>query len=228
MNIKMGHRAKHLTNAERQSAKQEGVHKGSSTPSAKLTRATLDHARYLSRRTRKEANHPSIESSLQPAKLLALLPLDSEIEHLASVPLPDSHPLFREALRKADALDESDLGRWKVEPPFFEDDDASDPYSHQYLHFTQSLASVLHGVRLRKQNERDVERRTYFKMSGKEAAVRVLRAEVADLLTGWERVKAICTYYNAYHNSRECSMYQHFIQWQARTIYHLYHMKFLE
>ncbi|KAJ7684054.1 hypothetical protein B0H17DRAFT_1137444 [Mycena rosella] len=188
MNIKMGRRAKHLTNVERQSAKREGVHKGSSTPSAKLARATLDHARYLSRSTQKEANHPSIESSLQPAKLLGLPPLDSEIEHLASVPLPDNHPLFREALRKANALDESDLGRWKVEPLFFEDDDTSNPYSDQYPHFTQSLASVLHGVRLREQNEWDVECHTYFKMSGKETAVRVLRAKVADLLAGWERV----------------------------------------
>lgn len=151
-----------------------------------------------------------------------------EIQQLANAPLPETRPFFREALRKADALDESDLGRWKTEPPFVKDDDTSNPYSDQYLHFTQSLASVLHSVRLRKQNQRDAKHRTEFETNGKEAAVVALRAEVTDLPSGWERVKALRTHYNAYHNSREYSMYQHYIQWQVRTIYHLYHMKFFE
>ncbi|KAJ7688610.1 hypothetical protein B0H17DRAFT_1135576 [Mycena rosella] len=134
MTIEMGCHAKHLTNAERASAKPE----------------------------------------------------DSEIEHFSLIPLPNNHPLFCEALRKADALDESDLGRWKAEPLFVDDDDTSNPHSDQYLHFTQSLASVLHGVWLHDQNQRDAKHRNEFKTNGK-AAMAVLRPEVVDFLSGWER-----------------------------------------
>ncbi|KAJ7660630.1 hypothetical protein B0H17DRAFT_1144882 [Mycena rosella] len=78
----------------------------------------------------------------------------SKIECFALVPLPKNHPLFCEALTKADdALDESDLGRWKAEPLFFEDDNTSAPHSDWYLHFTQSLVSVLHSVRLHDNNQ---------------------------------------------------------------------------
>jgi hypothetical protein len=33
--------------------------------------------------------------------------------------------------------------------------------------------------------------------------------------------------YHPFHQSREHLMLQHYIQWQARTIYHLYHLEFL-
>jgi hypothetical protein len=33
--------------------------------------------------------------------------------------------------------------------------------------------------------------------------------------------------YHPFHQSREHLMLQHYIQWQACTIYHLYHLEFL-
>ncbi|KAJ7670306.1 hypothetical protein B0H17DRAFT_1141898 [Mycena rosella] len=155
---------------------------------AKLSRATIAHARYLSWSTRKEVKHTSIESSLQPASLLGLLLLDSEIERFALVPLPNNHPLFCEALTKADdALDESDLGHWKAEPLFVEDDDTFAPHSDWYLHFTQSLAIVLHSVQLHDNNQRDGKHHNELKTNGK-AVIAALRGEIIDLLSGWEQV----------------------------------------
>jgi hypothetical protein len=53
-----------------------------------------------------------------------------------------------------------------------------------------------------------------------------LREEVAALLLGWKRVKSLGIY-NEVHHPREYAMLQHYIQWQARTIYHLYYLGFL-
>ncbi|KAJ6533960.1 hypothetical protein DFH09DRAFT_1092126 [Mycena vulgaris] len=223
----MGRRAKHLTTAERALANRDSVLKYSGTSGRKTTRAAADHARYLSQSTRRELKHPS--SSLFPLALsvLCLPPLDLEINWLYHTSLPESHPLFREALAKPDALDESDLHRWKAEPPFEEDNDASDPDSDAYHRFTQSLVDVLHGVRLREQNELDVQRRADFNVNGMTAGVTALREELETLLLSWERVKAL-NIYHEHHDSREFAMCRHYLQWQARTIYHLYHLKFLD
>ncbi|KAJ7083069.1 hypothetical protein B0H15DRAFT_802880 [Mycena belliarum] len=145
---------------------------------------------------------------------------------MGQLPLPEANSLFREALTKPGALDESDLHRWKVEPPFVEDEDTTDPFSERYLRFNQSLAYVLHGVRLREQNEQDTERRLQFSGDGSEAAKFKVCQEIDELLSGWRRVKAL-SIYHPFHHSREYTMQQHYLQWLARTIYHLYHLKFL-
>ncbi|KAJ7706757.1 hypothetical protein B0H17DRAFT_1125595 [Mycena rosella] len=223
----MGRRAKHLTSAEQASANRERVQKYSSTPSGKAARALARRTRYISHTTRKESKHPRDIPLPFPTSILGLPPLGIEIEQMYTIPLPEAHHFFRDALTKPGSLEESDLHRWKAEPPFFEDEDMTDPYSTNYLRFTDSLASVLHGVRLREQNKRDIERRVEFYRDGRPAALVRLRTEVADLLSGWERVKALDIYHE-YHNSREHTMHQHYLQWQARTIYHLYHLKFLD
>ncbi|KAJ7490763.1 hypothetical protein FB451DRAFT_1166091 [Mycena latifolia] len=102
----------------------------------------------------------------------------------------------------------------------------TDPYSDRYHRFTQNLASVLHGVRLREQRERDVLRRAEFTNNGTAAGMAALCEEVVYLLSSWERVKVL-DIYDQYHHSREYVMHQHYLQWQARTVYHLYHLKFL-
>ncbi|KAJ7637479.1 hypothetical protein B0H17DRAFT_1149459 [Mycena rosella] len=137
------------------------------------------------------------------------------------------HCFFQEALKKAHSLDESGLSWWKAEPPFVEDEDLTNPYSNNYFRFTEFLASVLHGVRLREQNEQDIARGAEFDRDGHAAVLVRLHGEVTDLLFQWERVKALEIYHD-YHNSREYTMHQHYLQWQAHTIYHLYHLKFLE
>ncbi|KAJ7820888.1 hypothetical protein B0H13DRAFT_1921095 [Mycena leptocephala] len=129
-----------------------------------------------------------------------------------------------------DTLDESDLPRWKKEPPFVEDDDSMDPYSSPYLAFTQNLITVMHGVRLREQNTCDAQRRADFLEKGCDAAMEELREEVLSLLKRWENVTRLWRedFYHPYHNSREHAMLNHYRQWLARTIFTLYYLKFMD
>lgn len=144
--------------------------------------------------------------------------------------LPLGAPLFKEALRSPDALDESDLARWKKEPPFVEDEDTTDPYSPAYLAFTKSLAEVLHGVRLREQNAHDVRLREAVLTKGRGSVMDKLQQEVATMWSCWERMEALLgeRRYDPYHQSREFTMLEHYVRWLARTIIHLTHLKFLE
>ncbi|KAJ7168056.1 hypothetical protein B0H12DRAFT_1083354 [Mycena haematopus] len=102
------------------------------------------------------------------------------------IPLPEDDPLYKAALSGAAWLDTSDLGRWKKAPPFEEDDDTSDPYSEAYLRFNKNLAAVLHGDRMRAQNECDAQRRVDFHGAGWKSAMDPLRKEVAQLLKDME------------------------------------------
>ncbi|KAJ6542922.1 hypothetical protein B0H19DRAFT_1076948 [Mycena capillaripes] len=154
----------------------------------------------------------------------------TEIQDLYDAPLLVHEPLFQEALRPPDALDKSDLSRWKKEPPFVEDEDSTDPYSDDYLAFTNSLVSVLHGVCLREQTTRDAQWRAEFLEKGWKTSMVELREEVCDLLGRWEMVLRLRRehFYHPYHDSREHAMLEHYLQWLARTIYSLYYLKFLE
>ncbi|KAJ7170349.1 hypothetical protein C8R43DRAFT_1120780 [Mycena crocata] len=161
-----------------------------------------------------------------PKSIPHLAPLPSFIHALCAEPLPVTAPLFCQALASATALDESDLSRWKKEPPFVEDDDNDDLHSEDYTRFTRSLTTVLHGVRMREQNETDIRRQLAFKKEGWDISIGKLRTEVIELLADWQRVVDL-DIYHGYHHPREWTMHRHYIQWQARTIYHLYHLKFL-
>ncbi|KAJ7881223.1 hypothetical protein B0H13DRAFT_2345210 [Mycena leptocephala] len=144
--------------------------------------------------------------------------------------LPHGAQLFEDALRSPDALDESELMRWKEEPPFVQDDDTTDPYSPAYLAFTKSLAEVLHGVRLREQNVRDIELREAVCTKGRGFVMRTLQPEISEMWIRWERTKGMLgeRKYHPYHQSREHTMLEHYLQWLARTICHLSALKFLE
>ncbi|KAJ7776657.1 hypothetical protein DFH07DRAFT_980918, partial [Mycena maculata] len=139
----------------------------------------------LHRRKGPQASLPSPPLSVPP-HIPRLPPLGAAIVEYSQLPLPD-HPLFHKALSKPGGLDLSDIARWKSEPPFEVDEDPNDLYSVAYFSFTQSLGFVLHGIRLREQKERDVQRRIEFE-EGKEEAMDGLRNEVSALLEGWERV----------------------------------------
>ncbi|KAJ7091548.1 hypothetical protein B0H15DRAFT_799982 [Mycena belliarum] len=155
-------------------------------------------------------------------------PIQRMVE-LYSQALPFDEPLFKEALRSPDALDESDLARWKEEPPFIEDNDTTDPFSTTYLAFTKSLGVVLHGIRLREQNTRDIELREAVATKGQDVVVAQLQQEVTGLWGSWERADALlrARKYHPYHHSREYMMLEHYLQWLARTIFHLTYLRFL-
>src|SRR5262245_15249721 len=82
-----------------------------------------DHSRRL-----QSDSHPITEL---PAALVAQ----------ALTKLPDSTPLFLEALQSADNLDESDLGRWDSRPPFTPQLAITDERSE--ARFTERLVEVM-------------------------------------------------------------------------------------
>jgi hypothetical protein len=165
-----------------------------------------------------------------PSVIPDLAAPNDEIRNLYNVPLPDHEPLFRDALRSADALDEDGLLRWKKEPPFVEDEDLTDPYSAEYLAFTHSLTVVMHGIRLREQKARDAQRKADFLEKGWNAGMEKLREEVRHLLERWEIVTRLSReqFYHPYHNSWEHAMLNHYRHWLTRTIFTLYYLKFMD
>ncbi|KAJ7738455.1 hypothetical protein DFH07DRAFT_778984 [Mycena maculata] len=122
-----------------------------------------------------------------PLQIPHLPPLGAAIDEHSQLPLPTDQPFFRDALLRSDRLDLSDIGRWKKEPPFEDDNDPAEPQSDAYRSYTRSLGFVLHGTRLREQHERDVQRWRKFKEGDLEEAMSGLRDEVRAMLEGWER-----------------------------------------
>ncbi|KAJ7922224.1 hypothetical protein B0H13DRAFT_2317664 [Mycena leptocephala] len=149
----MGRRAKYYSLAQQASASRKSSLKG------RITRAA-------SRHPAQRCKVPSAPPGTLPDLPVLPMPTAKMLE-LYDQALPHGAQLFEDALRSPDALDESELVRWKEEPPFVQDDDTTDPYSPAYLAFTKSLAEVLHGVRLREQNVRDIELREAVRTKGR-------------------------------------------------------------
>ncbi|KAJ7924774.1 hypothetical protein B0H13DRAFT_1863640 [Mycena leptocephala] len=159
----MGRRAKHLSLAQQASASRESSLKG------RIARAA--------------SRRPAQRRKVPPAPLGTLhdLPVLStpiptptaRMLELYDQALPHGVPLFEDALRSPDALDESDLMQWKEDPPFVEDDDTTDPYSPAYLAFTKLLAEVLHVVHTK----------------GREFVTRTLQPEICEMWTKWARAE---------------------------------------
>ncbi|KAJ6510780.1 hypothetical protein C8R45DRAFT_921495 [Mycena sanguinolenta] len=196
----MGRRCIYYTADERATARRQSDLKYSHSTHGKEVRAAAK-GRQQRRKVARVAPPTSI------SHIPGLPPLSSAVQALQEIPLPQENPLYQAALSGAAWLDLSDMGRWNKSPPFEEDGDNTDPYSDDYLRFNKNLAAVLHGVRMRAQTERDIQRRTDFHGRGRKHAMDQLRKEVVELLKELER---------------------HYIQWHGRMIYHLYHLKFLD
>ncbi|KAJ7854043.1 hypothetical protein B0H14DRAFT_3449831 [Mycena olivaceomarginata] len=211
----MGRRAKHLTQTDLALADQQSRRKYEATERAKQLRAAQDAATYRPQARRKEAA-PSV---------LNLPPLSSFLKARVREPLPTKSPLYLEALGGFIRPDlAGELERWRKEPPFALDT-SSAVSSTAYWFRTQDLEAVLHGVRMREQEEKILECQTQLESSGYEAGMEALRAEVVQLLADFERVSKL--EYHPYVYSREYAMWKHYITWQARTIHHLYYLEFV-
>jgi hypothetical protein len=81
---------------------------------------------------------------------------------------------------------------------------------------------------MREQNTADMLRRLKFKIRGWPACIEEVREEVSLLLAQWEHLMGSPEIYHEYHDPREYKMEQNYIQWLARTIYHLYYLQFLD
>ncbi|KAK6987580.1 hypothetical protein R3P38DRAFT_2805772 [Favolaschia claudopus] len=221
----MGRQPKYFSLDERKAGKRATDRRYIHSTHGKTVRSAYQQSSHRRKQRARRATTPPPDTP----DTLPLPPLSPSILESSRRPLPTDARLFAEALRSEDALDESDLGRWKREPPFEEDDDPTDPHSDSYLRFTKSLEEVLHGVRLRDQNQRDATLREGFMREGQDRMVVKLRDEVLGMLESWERVQKLKSegFYHIYHQSREYAMLEHYIHWLGRSICHLYHLKFL-
>ncbi|KAK7000544.1 hypothetical protein R3P38DRAFT_3327863 [Favolaschia claudopus] len=188
----MGRRAKYLSLDEKSSAKRESDLKYINSPHGKTVRTTYRESSQRRKQSR---------SKYENKTLLQLPPPIKTMLELYAKPLPTGSHLYKEALGSAVALDESDLARWKREPPFEQDDDRMDPHS-----LGHSLTR------------------------GRDDVLLLLREEVWEMLKSWERVQKILHegFYHPNHQPREYSMLEHYLQWLARTICHLYYHSFLD
>jgi len=158
-----------------------------------------------------------------PQTTLPGLTLPSDLIEQASLPLPESTPLFQRALISSDDLDESDLWRWKDGPPYVVDSGSTGTV--QELVYTERLGEVMHGIWLREQHEEDEVRRQHISQTNHTTAVESLCSEVAAMLEEWQSLTRFLECYSA--GAREMTMAHMYLQWQARRIYHLYHLDFM-
>jgi len=152
------------------------------------------------------------------------LSLPSDLVKQALLPLPETTDLFQRALASSDDLDESDLWRWKDGPPYVVDPGSTSTVSE--LYYTERLVEVMHGIWSREQHKDNEARRKQFLQTGHIAALESLHTEVVAMLDEWEVLTHFLKYYSA--GAREMTMAEVYVQWQARKIYHLYHLHFME
>ena len=84
---------------------------------------------------------------------------------------------------------------------------------------------VIHGVRLREQRKADVVRHSQYWEKDRSVALEGLALEVKALLEEWKTLVLFVHDYTA--GAREMTMAHIYLQWQARTIYHLYYLLFI-
>src|ERR1700733_10307696 len=142
---------------------------------------------------------------------------------MALLPLPESTFLFQEAPISPDNLDESDLWRWEGGPPYVVESKSTSTPSE--LHYTERLIEVVHGVRLREQRKADMVRRNEFLKKNRAVALEGLSVEITAMLEDWNILILFMQDYAA--GARELTMAHIYLQWQARTIYHMYNLLFL-
>jgi hypothetical protein len=150
-------------------------------------------------------------------------PLPTDLVIQAQLPLPESAPLFQEALRGSDGLDESDLYIWKDGPPYATNGKSTSTASEVY--YTERLVEVMHGVRLREQHEEDAARRDHFMQADRTLALGCITGQVTRIVEDWTRMREFVEDYNA--GFREMTMAELYLQWQARSAHHLNHLLFL-
>jgi hypothetical protein len=176
--------------------------------SGKAMRSLQNQAAYRRRHGRrrlsstKEAGSPAVFPQL-PAALISL----------ALLPLPNTY-LFLEAYKSADNLDESDLGQWDLDPPYDLLRVPEDTPSEE--RFTVNLVDVMHGRRLRQEEE---EKDRWNNQRGPNVRENILQ-EIGPALERWQSLARYLKTYQA--TSREVRMAEHLLQWRARKIHWLY------
>lgn len=145
-----------------------------------------------------------------------LFSLPSDLLKQALQPLPEHTYLFQEALASADNLDETDLQQWDLGPPYVHNTPSD---SVTEMRYTERLLEVMHGRRLRQQQEREQERKV---LCG-EKSVELREILELELTAAWEEWKVGKEFIVDYEGgAQEMTMAQLWVQWLARTVYYFH------
>jgi hypothetical protein len=156
---------------------------------------------------------PALLTNYTPSPTLAV-PLPANILYLASLPLPEDGDLFKQALKSADALDESELDQWDRDPPYVVPGPQDTPSE---IRWTGRLEEVMHGRRMRRQREVDKQRQRYY--HGQETDLRnELERVVGQSWADYDRIENIMRTYHG--GTREMAMGLHLLRWKARDVYY--------
>ncbi|KII90686.1 hypothetical protein PLICRDRAFT_28662 [Plicaturopsis crispa FD-325 SS-3] len=171
-----------------------------------IVRREQNHRAYRALHGRKAA--PSLTTSTVTESI------SSAIRALAAFPLPTSSSLFNEAARSADALDESDfLTIWDAPPPYTS---APPPDTFRERAYTENLANVMHGRRLRQQREGRQRRMTSLQVRGRAAVREEVAGMLEDALQSWATLRAGLEAVS--DCERHVQMAELNLRWQARLI----------
>jgi hypothetical protein len=182
----------------------------------RATRSTQNQAAYRRKHGRRGPTSARINVE-SPAHAIPDIfsNLPSHLVSLALLALPNTY-LFREALRSADNLDESDLAQWDSDPPY-----PASPDTPLEAAFTEKLVDVMHGRRLRELRIQKEKRKRDRLDAGSQIEVqRNIAREIGVALKKWHNLSDLLETYQA--GPREMRMSQHRLQWHARLIHSLY------
>ncbi|KII90982.1 hypothetical protein PLICRDRAFT_28849 [Plicaturopsis crispa FD-325 SS-3] len=199
----MGRRPKYSSSSERYMAIRLQKAAYARSDKGKATRNARNRAARSNEHTHSEFS-PSITR---------LAPLPNSLVEMALRPLPESAPLFVEALSSPDALDEGGLEQWDDDPPYLSPPPPETPSEDNY---TARLVEVMHGRRLRIERARVAARLAEF--SRDEDGLRTtLASELEEMLVKWEALELFTAGDSSC--SRHRRMAEHLLQWRARLVY---------
>lgn len=142
---------------------------------------------------------------------------------LATKSLPVDSTFFQRALHTPEVIDTSDLSQWDGGPPYATLDTILTTTPSE-MAWTAKLMEIWHGYQLRLQRDEDRNRRRDFKDS-RQVVMMSMKEEVERLTEDWQNTEEFLK--NHHEGARETAMAEVFHQWQARYIYHIYHLHFL-
>jgi hypothetical protein len=155
--------------------------------------------------TRNKYNYERYHSQRHPSLLPSPLPT---LEHLATLPLPTT-TLFFEAFRGE--LDESELPQWDLLETYTSPRDQLTQFSHMY---TKNLIQVMHGRRLRLQQEDAAVRFAIYRDKGLGELRSSIVEEARSVLQEWRVIEGVLGNFkegSCYHE-----MAQHILQWKSK------------
>jgi hypothetical protein len=140
------------------------------------------------------------------SKIKPHLAMPSELITEASRELPHGSPLFKDAAKSADLLDETGLDTWDSGPPYPTGPPSDSPREVAY---TKRLEEVMHGRRMRMLREQQLR--------WSDIPTKTLCETMNRGIVEWESGRVVVAEYSDGH--RECAMAWIWLQWIAREVH---------